>query len=147
MKRPDEEKFLQHAQHFLVLDGELEVFCAQHGFTLDKNLHRTPCRVLRRGENPEQIIDIYQQGHWSEMDYRDDLPHTFALAAYYQASSDDLYLYKLEAIVSDNETFSGIVLHLSEYLTEGLGQLNSWTSEDFLLKGARIENLKKTFAP
>lgn len=146
MKRPDEEKFQQHAQHFLVLDPELESFCAQHGFTLDKNLHRTPCRVLRRRGNPELIFDIYQQGNWLEMEYMEGLPHTFAVAAYYQAAPDDLHLYKLEFAICENESFREVVSHLSEYLNEGLRLLNSWTPEVFISDGTRIENLKKIFA-
>lgn len=89
------------------------------------------------------IFDLYQQGNWSELEYREDLPHTFAVGAYYQAPANDLYLYKLSANLAENEAFSGIVCNLNEYLDEGLRVLTSWTPDTFLSNGQRIENLKK----
>ena len=145
MKRPDEKQFLQHAEHFLVIDYELESFCQRHGFILDKNIHRTPCRVLRKSGNPEWIFDIYQKGYWLDIAYDEDIPHTFAVAAYYEISpSNDLY--KLEFTIVENAVFAGIVEHLHEYLVKGLEVLKSWTPDTIHMQGTQVENFRRKFA-
>lgn len=146
MNRPDEKLFLQHAEHFQEIDNYLESFCKEQGFVLDKNLYRTPCRVLRKRGNPELIIDIYQEGNWLNLKYIKNLPHTFAVAGYYEPTSDDSFIYKLEYVVVEQKTFYEIVIELKDYLTQSLVILNSWTQETFQTKGTRVENLKKKFA-
>src|SRR5258705_13603985 len=109
MKRPDQDKFDQHAKHFELIDQVLEGFCSEHEFLLDKNLYRTPCRVLRKPGNPELIFDIYQEGGWLDVEYSETLPHTFAIAAYYESSQDnDAFILKMKASIDEHQLFSEI---------------------------------------
>jgi hypothetical protein len=145
VKRPDEEHFLRHSEHFLIIDQELENFCLRQGFTLDKNLYRTPCRVLRRKGNPELVIDIYQETDWVKTEYYESLPHTFAVAAYYETPPANNYIYKLEALLGEHEQFTVIAENLQNYLARGLHIFSSWTPDIFLQEGLLIENLRKQF--
>ena len=143
MKRPDQDRFDQHARHFDAIDQELERFCREQGFELVRNMYRTPCRVLRRLGNPQLIIDIYQDEHWYNIDYREDMSHTFAVAGYYEPPQDDAHVFKIAASIAEHQPFSEIIRNLNSYLSEGLELLNSLTPEVILQEGQRWEKFKE----
>jgi hypothetical protein len=146
MKRPDEILFLQHTERFKVVDRALTTFCSENGFTLDINLHRTPCRVMRRAGNPEVVLDFYLDGNWQELDDMDNLRYTFAVAGYYVAPENTGVLLKLEAVLGDRQSFGMVCEKLSEYLDAGLRILDSWTISEYQTKGTKLENLRMTMS-
>lgn len=135
MDRPDEKLFLQHIEHFQAVDEYLEDFCEGNNFELDRNLHRTPCRVLRKSGNPKFIIDFYQDGNWLKLEPENDLPHTFVVGGYYESATDNRYVYKLEYFLAKQKTFSEISEKLPEYLIRGLEIFDLWTPEIFEKEG------------
>ena len=142
MERPDEELFSKHIAHFQRVDSFLGDFCNEFGFTVDKNLHRKPGRVLRKRGNPELVSDFYQEGSWLDLEPQCDLPHTLAVAGYYEPPADIKHLCKLEFVLAEHRTFDDIVANLREYLQNALNTLNSWSLSTFELEGTRIENLR-----
>ena len=145
MKRPDQDRFDQHSQHFAIIDSELERFCSEHGFRLETNLYHTPCRALRRAGNPELVFEIYQQGDWLKLEYREDLPHTLAVASYYEPPDRPELIFRLTATLAENEPFFALRLNLEKYLNQGLALLESWLPEIIVQQGKGSENFKKKY--
>src|SRR5262245_24521118 len=146
MERPDQDRFDRFAKQFEPVDEQLEQFCNETGFQLERNLYRTPCRVLRRPGNPEQIFDFYMEDHWLKIEYDKDLPHTFAVVSYFIPSENDSVLFKLNAELVEHQPFAAIKVRLNELLTRGLWMLNSWTPDIIVAKGQQLENLKKKYS-
>jgi hypothetical protein len=144
MERPDEKHFLQHINHFQVVDPLLENFCVKEGFELDKNLYRTPCRVLRKKGSPKFLFDFYQEGNWLDLEYSDNLAHTFAVAGYYHSPTDESHIYKLEYFFAKQKTFAEISEQLQNHLTRGFETFELWTPKVFEREGNIIKNPKKS---
>jgi len=144
MERPEEKRFLQHAAHFTAIDDYLSEFCAVNHFELDKNLHRTPCRVLRKLGNPRLLMDFYQEGNWFELDYSDSLPHTFVVGGYYTPSTDAKFAFKLERVLVSHQPFNAVSRNLPSLLSAGLAIIQAWTPETFLGEGVQVKNLRKS---
>lgn len=143
MKRPDQERFDMFAHHFETIDSLLREFSRIHGFQLEKNVYRQPCRILRRIGNPELLIDIYQDDHWLSVDYRTNLPHSIAAVAYYEPMEDPLSLWKLSEILLEHKPFSVVQEHLEECLKRAATLLGSWAPEIMMQRGQRLRNLKR----
>jgi hypothetical protein len=154
MVRPDEARFQTHVKHMEALDPILEDFCRGRGdgFILQKNLYRIPCRVLRRRGNPEPIIDIYELGDWSKLEYNENLPHTMGIAAYYQTDGAAYYQaggnrevqYRKTLILYHEVTFGELLEYIEEGLQKALGILSSWTEQDIVRTGECISDVLKS---
>jgi hypothetical protein len=146
MKRPDQDRFDQFAKHFVSVDERLEQFGNKAGFRLERNLYRTPCKVLRKPGNPEQVFDFYLEDNWLTTEYEEDLPHTLAVASFFTPSQDDSVIFKMGVILVEHQPFAAIKVRLEELLNRGLGMLNSWTPDVIVAKGQRLENLRKKYS-
>ena len=76
---------------------------------------------------------------------KEDLPHTLAVASFFNSSQDDSVIFKMEAILDERQPFAAIKVRLDELLNRGLWMLNSWTPDIIVAKGQRLENLKKKY--
>src|SRR5262245_9817969 len=146
MKRPDQDRFDRFAKHFESVDEKLEQFCNEKGFQLERNLYRTPCRVLRKPGNPEQIFDIYQEDNWLTIEYNENLPHTFAVVSYFIPSQHYSVLFKITSVLVEHQPFAAIEVRLDELLNRGLETLISWTPDIIVAKGQQLENLRKKYS-
>src|SRR5215469_4268141 len=144
MRRPDEDLFELFARHFERIDPALDRFVERHGFRLEKNTHRQPCRILRRTGNPERLIDIYQDDHWLQVDYTKNLPHSMTAIAFYE-SDDRSSLWKLTEDVIEHQPFSVVQERLEECLAYAAIVLESWTPEVIVQRGERLRNLKREY--
>ena len=70
MRRPDQDRFDLFARPLECLDEQLQTFADRHGFQLEKNPDRQPGRILRRIDDIQQVIDLSQDDHWLQVDYR-----------------------------------------------------------------------------
>ena len=146
MKRPDQDRFDRFAKHFESVDEKLEQFCNEKGFQLERNLYRTPCRVLRKPGNPEQIFDIYQEDNWLTVEYNENLHHTFAVVSYIITGQNDSALFKMNSIQVEHQPFAAIEVRLDELLDRGLCMLKSWTPDLIVAKGQQFENIRKKYS-
>jgi hypothetical protein len=142
MKRPDQDQFDLFSRHLEEIDPSLRAFAGDNGFHLEINPNRYPCRILRRTGNPELIIDIYQDDHWREVEYRTDLPHTIAAAAFYTPAEDALSLWKLSEVLLEHKPFSALREGLQGCLTRAAGLLATWDPEIIMERGQRLRNFK-----
>lgn len=140
MIRPDQERFDRFASQVLVLDGDIERFCNANGFDLEINAHRTPCRVLRRKRRVLEIVDIYLDGDWRVIDYRECLPCVFSICSYYEASGDGRKLYKIERELAGESSFISLVPKIGVLLQESLGFFDEWSPAVVMADGVEIEN-------
>jgi hypothetical protein len=124
MVRPDEDRFCRFSRHLEAIDDEIGYFCREHHLQLQKNLNRQPCRVLRSSGNPQFVIDLYLEGHWLSLDYREDLPHSVGVAAYYQPAQGKRLVRR--ATVAERLSFSELRPRLGPILEESLALLKSW---------------------
>ncbi len=141
MTRPDDATFELFSRHFEELDHQLEPFAESRGYQLEKNPNRQPCRILRRSGNPEAIIDIYQDDHWRQVDYRPDLPYSIAAAAFYRPPDDPHTLWKLSQMLIEGEPFSVVRDGLQEALTRAATLLDAWNHQVIEARGQRLEVL------
>lgn len=138
MLRPDSEQFENHAKEFEVLDSALNRFCELNGFKLERNLYRTPCRVLRKVGNPEQIIDIFQDGDWRTGPYNRNWTNTVGVASHFLPNQGDLYYLRLTDKVVSGLTLSSVMDDLEAILRQCLARLSGWTLQDFQKEGIRV---------
>src|SRR5882724_5688250 len=115
MKFDERITFEAHAKHFEQLDGLLEKFAHEHQFSLERNQWHRPCRVLRKKGNPEYIIEAFQEGVWSKLLYRADLPHTLGVAAHLVDEKRES-VYKMSEEIAYFIHFSTIQDNLNDYL-------------------------------
>jgi hypothetical protein len=144
LRRPDEDLFELFSRHFERIDPVLERFAERHGFRLERNANRQPCRILRRSGNPEQLIDIYLDDHWLQVDYTKNLPHSIAAASFYEPD-DHSSLWKLNEGLIEHQPFSVIQDRLEECLDRAAGVFASWTPELIMRRGERLRNLKREY--
>jgi len=142
MNRPDQEQFDLFSRHFEEIDSELRAFGEESGFLLEINPNRYPCRILRQTGNPEFVIDVYQDDHWRQVEYRTDLPHTIAAAAFFTPPSDELSLWKLNEVLLEHVPFSAIRERLPVCLARAVGVFATWSPEIILARGQRLRNFK-----
>jgi len=88
----------------------------------------------------------YMDDHWLTIEYKEDLPHTLAVASFFTSSQDDSVIFKMEAILDEHQPFAAIKVRLDELLNRGLWMLNSWTPDIIVAKGQQLENLKKKYS-
>ena len=130
------KRFEEHVKHFEQIDDFLEDFSRANGFALEKNQWHRPCRVLRRKGNPEQVIEITQEGDWKKVSYRDDLPHTITVVG--QAVDEkQQFIYRMNEDVAYFVHFSTIQDNLRKYMGDALARLQKWTPDVILREGAR----------
>jgi hypothetical protein len=142
MKRPDQDRFELFTKQFEALDPFLTRFGVDHGFQLERNVNRYPCRILRRRGNPQFLIDIYQDDHWLQVDYRSDLPYSIAAAAFYVPPENTLQLWKLSKVIVGHKSFTDIERRIREYMNTALEFSKSLSSEIILQQGQCLRNLK-----
>jgi hypothetical protein len=145
MSRPDQERFEKFSSHFEAVDVQLEWFSAEHGLRLEKNLLRQPCRVLRLVGNPEYLVDISLSGHWLQLPFSADLPHSVSVIAYLEAG-DGQSIYRMHSDLTRNEPFSRLQENLSNYLAGALRLIAEWSPETILRDGDRMPNLRKKYS-
>ena len=131
--------FEDHVQHFVGLDDVLQKFAQEHSFILEKNALHRPCRALRKGSNPKYAIEILQEGVWSKVAYRDDLPHTVVVAGYL-ADEKQEFVYQMNQEVAYFLHFSTIQANIHDYLTKALAWIERWTAEVIRREGAQSKH-------
>jgi hypothetical protein len=124
MMRPDQERFERFSRHFEMIDSEVNSFAKEHGFEVIKNLNRQPGRILRKQGNPLQLIDVFLDGHWLQLEYQEDLPHSVGVAVYYQPPQGKRLVKKLMLV--ERQPFSLVRESLDSLLQTGLQLLDSW---------------------
>jgi hypothetical protein len=139
LRRPDQTRFDLFVEHFETIDPQLQIFADKHGFTLEYNLHRQPCRILRRRGNPELVIGINMDDHWLYVEYSEKLPHSFGIATYYEPPADNLFVYRLRSDLAKQQTFSDICLHIDQYLETSAQLLQAWTPDIIMQDGECIK--------
>src|SRR2546429_2196770 len=133
------EIFAMHIKHLEQLDGPLEAFARDHGFSTAKNDWHRPCRILRKGANPKYAIEILQEGEWSRIVFRDDLPHTLEVAGYFVDDKKE-FLYQQSEQLAYFVHFSTIQSNLNDYLATALDRIEKWTAEVIQREGAKSEH-------
>ena len=149
MPRPDQERFERYSRPWESMDGLLGDFAERHELqALEKNANR----YSEPDPGDAQailslLIDIYQDDHWLDVEYRSDLPHSFAAVAFYEPPQDRLSLWKMKEMLLEHQPFSVIEARLEECLERSLRLLASWTPEVIVQRGVRCRNLKREFEP
>ena len=133
------KEFERHVKHFTQLDEALETFGREHEFALEKNQWRRPCRVLRKKGNPEYVIEISQEGNWHQIAYREDLPHTLGVVAYFVDEKNE-QVYRKGEDIAYFVHFQTIQVNLKVYLDKALAHIKEWTPEVILREGAKSEH-------
>lgn len=144
-QRPDQAKFDTFAAIFNRIDGELESFCNLNNYKLDKNLHRQPCRVLRKGTNPEYIIEVFLDVNWFTIEFSENLPYSMGCCAYYTPPDNSKYIWKLDSRLLENVTFPVVQQKLPEKLPVALKTMIRWTPSVILSEGEKRENLRNRY--
>jgi hypothetical protein len=145
-QRPDQEKLDTFTAIFVKIDRQLESFCAQNGYQLDKNLNRQPCRVLRKGSNPEYIIEIFLTENWLTTDFTENLVYSIVCCAYYTPPEHKQYRWKLDNVLLENVPFRVVEEKLRQELAVALKFISSWTDDIIIQKGKRMDNLKYLYS-
>lgn len=129
-------QFEEHIKHFEQIDGVLEEFARMNDFALEKNPSHRPCRILRKKDNPQRLIEIAQDGDWEKILYREDLPHTVTVVAYAVDEKQE-FVYRMHEEVAYFSHFSTIQSNLRQYLETALTHLQKWTRDVILREGAQ----------
>jgi hypothetical protein len=145
-QRPDQEKLDKFTAIFVKIDRDLESFCAQNGYQLDKNLNRQPCRVLRKGSNPEYIVEIFLTENWFTADFSQNLVYSMVCCAYYTPPEQKQCRWKLDKVLLENVPFLVVEEKLRQELSAALKFISSWTADIIIQKGKRMDNLKHLYS-
>ena len=143
MTRPDQAKFHAFARPFERLDKQLESLSRRYQFEVIKNLNRQPCRVLQRPGNPHYLMDISYDDYWVEAQFRDDLPQSVLLIAYYTPPASERFVWKLSNILAAQLPLSQIEQNLSKYVEQASLLIGAWTPETILEEGRRSESVAR----
>lgn len=131
--------FESHAAHLTSIDDDLNLFAAQHGFTVEKNFRTEPCRILRKKGNPSYVIDLRQEGNWTQVRYRQDLPHTLSVTGYFVDQFSE-YVYRITEEIAYFVHFGTIRTNLLEYLNTALECIEKWPAEVIFREGSQSEH-------
>ncbi|MBL8299686.1 MAG: hypothetical protein JNN30_15225 [Rhodanobacteraceae bacterium] len=145
MIRPDQERFDRFALQVTVLDDALGCFCESNGFEMEANAYRTPSRVLRRQRESMEIIDIYLDGDWKVIDYRECLPCRFDVCSYYEIPSDKCKMRKISKVIFNGDSFLSMASKIDELLRTSLDVFDEWVPEVVVSAGEEIENTKRMY--
>src|SRR6266516_5155428 len=141
MPRPDQTKFDVFARPFEKIDEQLHSLSQGHSLLVEKDLNRQPCRVLKRPGNPHYLIDISYDDYWFETEFREGLPLSVSLVAYYIPPENDKFVWRMSTVLSEHLTLSAIGQNLKKILEEAILLIESWPPQRILREGQRSENL------
>lgn len=145
MIRPDQERFDLFAQQVSVLDDALGPFCEANGFECEVNAYRTPCRVLRRQGLSREIVDIYLDGDWRDIEYSERLPCIVAVCSYFETPDKSHKLYKISRVLANESSFLSLAPKIDTLLRESLRIFSEWVPVVVMAGGEEIENMRRMF--
>ena len=141
--RPDQAKFDEFVAPLLSLDETFERYARRGGFALERNPHRKPGRVLRRGSNPVLIVEMFLEPVWFDVSYDRDLPYTFSAGGYYEEAGSDHRLWKLVEVLASGQSVSWMGEHIATLLEHAMTSIESYTAEHIMKHGNELPNLRR----
>lgn len=141
-QRPDEAKFQMFTAKFIAVDDELELFCKLNAFAFEKNPYRQPGRVLRKGDNPICMIDIFLVEYWYASEFSENLRYTMICGTHYVPETDPEHLWKLNVTLLNEVSFQIIRQKLREQLAIAFENFGQWTPAVILKEGEKKDNLR-----
>jgi hypothetical protein len=138
--RPDQEKFDTYEKPFQAIDARLQALANQHGFQLERNLNRQPCRVLTKEGNPSLLVDLSYDDYWFETDYHDRLPLSVTAIAYYSLPTEEAFVWSKRAALAEHIAFPEMAAQLEEHLQRAFRELEKWDAPTVLSTGDKLAN-------
>ena len=140
--RPDQVKFDEFSAPLLPLDEIFERYAARGGFVLQRNPHRKPGRILRRGSNPMLIVEMFLEPVWFDVSFDKDLPYSFSIGGYCEGPGKERRLWRLVKVLASGQPLSWMREHLSDLLEEAMTLVEMYTAEYIMSHGGEVPNLR-----
>jgi hypothetical protein len=145
MRRPDQDKFDAFAGELRVLDADLEKFSSKNRFTIEQNACRAPCRILRRGTEPRQLVEVSMDGVWHQLPPGHVPTYTLGVGCYSEDVNDPKILWQLKQELLKCACIEAIHRELPQLLDSALALLETWDSNTVRAHGLALPNFKKIY--
>jgi hypothetical protein len=142
--RPDQAKFDEFVAPLLLLDEIFEKYARRGGFVLERNPHRKPGRILRRGSNPVLIVEMFLEPVWFDVPYDTDLPYSFTVSGYYEEPGSNHRLWKLVEVLASGQAVNSMGEHLSALLEEAMTSIDLYTPEHIMKHGSELPTARSS---
>ncbi len=145
-RRPDQDKFDQFVAPLEKFDASWVSFERAWGFTLERNPHRKPGRILRKEvraatHSTRYLIELYLEPCWFDTEFSDALPYTFVACAYFELFAEKTVFWKAATDLISGQPLDRIARRLPELFAEGNNALEKFTPEYMQAFGEKLSRI------
>jgi len=145
MRRPDQDRYNDFTTALTRIDAALVAFCRDYGFSMEENANRVPSRILRRGVEPQQVIDIYLEGEWRDMPLESPRFYAFVAGCYSKDVAEPCKLWHMKEDLLRGATLESLDLGLPALLDRSLSLFAEWSTGIVRRRGVEVPNFREIY--